>query len=114
MPIITRDQYPAGLDHPALRGVFIGGCIERGDGAKYHAKAHTHTSGGNVGWICYQSNKWTWCKELALHELAHVITLQGHTDKWRKVLLELGGTLDTVFHKSKVVLRSYQKRQRKA
>ena len=92
--------------HPELRGVFVGGCVERGEGSRFRAKAHAHISGSHQGWICFLSNKWLHVRELWLHELAHVITRHGHNSYWRKTLLEIGGTLDPV----PGVLRSYHPR----
>lgn len=86
---------------------FVGGCYERGEGSKFRAKAHTHTRGEK--WICFRSTKWLGCKELLTHELAHALTNHGHTDKWRKKVLELGGTIEAV----PGILRSYEKKPRR-
>jgi hypothetical protein len=94
--------------HTELRGVFLGGCVERGIGSSFRAKAHAHTRGTRRGWICFRSDKHLGCRELWLHEIAHVVTRDGHSDRWRKFLLQIGGTLDPVG----AVLRSYQKRAR--
>ncbi len=91
-----------------VRGVFVGGCVERGEGSRFRAKAHAHTRGEFRGWICVLSGKRLACRELLLHEAAHLIAGCGHTDKWRKVLLEIGGTLDPVG----TILKSYHKRTR--
>ena len=82
--------------HPELRGVFVGGCVDRGEGSRFRAKAHSHIRDPHRGWICFLSSKWLHVRELWLHELAHVVTRQGHTDRWRKFLLQIGGTLDEV------------------
>lgn len=90
---------------------FVGGCVARGDGSKFRAKAHTHTKGSpHHGWICFRSTKWLQCKELLIHELAHALTNDGHTDKWRKKVLELGGTIKEV----PGIMRSYEKKIRYA
>lgn len=89
--------------HPELRGVFVGGCVERGAGSRFRAKAHAHTSGAHRGWICFLSTKWLDQRMLWLHELAHVVTRDGHTRRWREFLVRIGGTLDEV----PGVLRSY-------
>lgn len=114
--IIQPANYPDCLKgHPELQGVFVGGCVARGEGSRFRHKAHAHNSGEHKGWICILSARRLECKELLLHELAHLISGCGHTDKWRKVLLELGGTLDVVFEKNsdKIMMRDYHKRIRK-
>lgn len=105
MPII---HHPILSYYPEVKGVYALGCVERGDGSRFRAKAHSHTHGQYAGWICYLSMKWLDCKELALHELAHILTGQGHTDKWRNKLLEIGGTLDPV----PGILKNYHKKHR--
>jgi len=97
------------IDHPILTPagvtVFVGGCKRRGEGSRFRAKAHSHN---DEPVVCYLSTKWLDSRELALHELAHIKSGAGHTDKWRKTLIELGGTLDEV----PGILRSYHKRSR--
>lgn len=102
------DQRPEWLKVPEVKGVFEGGCVSRGEGSRFRAKAHSHIKKKDpyYGWICYLSFKRLIHEELALHELAHILTSQGHTDKWRKKLLEIGGTLDPV----PGLLRSYRKK----
>ena len=115
MPALTYEERPRELQHPAVKGVFVGGCVERGDGSRFRAKAHAHDSKTDpyCGWLCFLSAKRLSCRELLLHELAHLIAKAGHVDKWRKVLLDLGGTLDEVYdEKGKLVLKSYHKRAR--
>lgn len=84
---------------------FIGGCYERGVGSKFHAKAHTHVKEKIV---CFRSAKWIDRQELLIHELAHALTAEAHNDKWRKKVIELGGTIEEV----PGLLRSYEKRVR--
>jgi len=94
--------------------IFVGGCISRGEGSRFRAKAHAHLSYGNPnrepnpGWICFLSAKRLSSKELCLHEMAHILTNNFHTKKWREKLLEIGGTLDEV----PGILRSYQPKRR--
>lgn len=83
---------------------FVGGCVRRGEGSRFRAKAHTHDD----KWICFLSSKWINCKELLIHELAHALTTLGHVDKWREKVLELGGTIKEV----PGILKSYEKRTR--
>ena len=82
--------------HPELRGVFVGGCVERGKGSRFRAKAHAHTSGPHRGWICFRNVVALADRATRLHELAHVVTREGHTRRWREFLLQIGGTLDPV------------------
>lgn len=112
MPKLTEQETPAELIHPAVAGVFVGGCVARGDGSRFRAKAHAHTQGEHSGWICILSARRLSSKMLMLHELAHIITGCGHTDPWRECLLALGGTLDEVWEGKDCILKSYHKRRR--
>ena len=98
--------------HTELRGVFVGGCVERGVGSKFRATAHAHTGGAHRGFICFRSDKWLHVKAVWLHELAHVVTRSPHSPRWRQFLLQIGGTLDPVYDNGHCVLRSYQPRVR--
>jgi len=96
---------------PQLMGVCIGYCVVTGKWTKGirlkdnkgnylknaegkflrlppHA-AHAHTGGDGKGWICFRTmadfEKETTCK----HELAHIITEEGHTRKWAEKYVEL-------------------------
>lgn len=97
---------------PEVKGIFVGGCVDRGEGSRFRAKAHSHVKGKHKGYICVLSIKRLSCTALMLHEAAHIITGLGHVDKWRKKLLEIGGTLDPVMESDgkKVLLKSYQKK----
>lgn len=97
--------------------VFVGGCVARGEGSRFRAKAHAHIEGAlylspsqrrYLGWICFLSEKRLKSRELCLHEAAHILSNSGHTDKWRKKVLEIGGTLDAV----PGVLKDYHKKKR--
>ena len=100
--------------HPELHGVFVGGCVSRGVGSSFRATAHTHARRGvdHRGFICFRSDKWLHVRELWLHELAHLVTRDGHTKNWREFLLQIGGTLDPVYDGDHCVLRSYQPKTR--
>lgn len=91
-----------------VAGVFAGGCVARGVGSRFRAKAHAHTSGKRFGWLCFLSAKRLAARELVIHELAHLLAGKGHDDRWRAKVLELGGTIDEV----PGLLRSYRKRAR--
>lgn len=75
-----------------LKGIFVRGCIERGTGSSFRRRAHAHIvkSDPYRGWICVRA-EWRLSEEqLMLHELAHILTNQGHTDKWRETAESLG------------------------
>lgn len=97
--ILKREQYPACLNVPKVRGVCVGDCI-MGSVWKGNALAHTHLAGWPFKyrqWICFRYESALKNKETCLHELAHVLTGYGeysHGKKWRKQLLALGGSLD--------------------
>ena len=96
---MPKVEYTAFDQYPQLAGVFVGGCVKRGDGSSFRARAHAHTvhAGQTMpGWICVRSAKRLYnadgrVSNLMLHELAHILTNEGHTDKFRNKLRELGG-----------------------
>jgi hypothetical protein len=81
--------------------VFVGGCVERGDGSSFRARAHAHnmnrTKGQReyFGWICLRSPRRLRTasgnpSRIMIHELAHVLTPNHwHDDAWRKKMREL-------------------------
>ena len=102
------------------RGIFIGGCIKRGEGSSFPLKAHSHndTRFPLFGWICVRSAKRVGKfhlfderladievvnyqdfdgmidkpSNLLLHEYAHLLTPdQGHTPTFYKRLKDVGG-----------------------
>lgn len=103
---LPRDKWPEELLRSfAVKGVYVGGCVCRGVGSSFRAKAHAHFNGAYAGWLCFRRADRLECRELVIHELAHLVCGQGHTDLWRDTVLRLGGTLDPV----PGVLRSYHK-----
>lgn len=92
--ILEKERWPQELKREEVKGVFVNGCVDRGDGSRFRRKAHAHTEGKNKGWICLLSIKRLVEPMLIKHELAHILTNEGHTDKFREKLLELGGTID--------------------
>ncbi len=108
MPILDKQDYPPELRHPKVQGVFIGGCVKRGDGSRFRSKAHSHIDGKHNSWICILSSRRLSDKMLLLHELAHIITGVGHVDKWRAVVLEIDGTLEEI----PGLMKSYHKKTR--
>jgi hypothetical protein len=78
---------------PDVKGVYVGGCIRTGLGTlKHNANAHAHAARNDShrGWVCFQHPDGLKQKPLRMHELAHIRTGQGHTDKWRAEMARLG------------------------
>jgi hypothetical protein len=95
--ILLLGEWPEDLQHPAVRGLYLGGCVGKGPGTRHlRGSAHAHTSGPHAGWICFRTPIALESRHVRLHELAHVLTRQGHTKRWRQQLLALGGSLDEV------------------
>ena len=107
MPEVIWNNQPQGQK----ARVFVGGCIERGDGSSFRAKAHAHCrplTNKCLGWICVRS----WRRlgiivenengqteiikpsKMMLHELAHIISEQGHSQKFYQTVRAIGGAID--------------------
>jgi len=110
MPIINYPEFEEyktqAIGAPFLVGVFVGGCVARGDGSSFRACAHAHVHKGdkNLGWICVRSQRRLYTRPgqpsmLMIHELAHILTGQGHTDTWRDKVRELGGRITRRYKK---------------
>lgn len=107
---LPRECWPPELLRSfAVRGVYVGGCVSRGVGSSFRAKAHAHTHGPYTGWLCFRRADRLTCRALVLHELAHLVTGHGHTETWRREVIRLGGTLDDV----PGILGNYHKQTRK-
>lgn len=104
---LPQSEWPALLhEHYSVAGVFVGGCV---DGRKsFRAKAHAHTTNEHRGWLCFRSEARLSDNALVIHELAHILTGEGHTNTWRQMVLNLGGTLDET-----EALRDYHARARR-
>lgn len=104
MPIIEFEEFK---QYPDFKGIFVGGCVERGNGSSFRAKAHAHCLDIDVyyGWICVRSAKRLRMNNgnpsiLMLHELAHLLTKElYHNDKWRRKNKELGGWIEKRYRK---------------
>jgi hypothetical protein len=104
------------LQHPAVRNISVGRCVshdewgDTDDGTHcYREVAHAHVAGcDKPGWICVRNPNDVLSKgsrhvtPLILHELAHLISQSGHTDKWRRAMAEL----------DQPIPKQYQKRSR--
>lgn len=103
MPIVELKELKK---FPEVKGVFIGGCVERGDGSRFRALAHAHVTKDDVNyhWICVLSKKRPLIEkgklsQTMLHEIAHILTDSGHTDKWRKQAVAIGYELPLHYEK---------------
>ena len=94
---------------PEVEGIFVGGCVERGEGSRFRRRAHAHNSrkDPHFGWICVLGfsrvkNCWrplhdderdgeqTKGNRLLFHEYAHILTPgHGHDDAWRAAMRRL-------------------------
>jgi len=81
--------------------VFVGGCVERGDGSSFRAQAHAHNSKTDpyFGWVCFRSSKRLFTasgapSQLLLEEIAHILAPnQPHNATWIRRYKELGAPL---------------------
>lgn len=108
---LSHDLWPDELlaHKEMLKGVFIGGCIDRGIGSSFRALAHAHKpTSTHAGWICLRASRRLYNKDLVLHELAHILQPGGHTDKWRNKLIEIGGKVSDAMG-----MRNYSKKQKR-
>ena len=76
--------------------LYVGGCIDRGEGSSFRRKAHAHVSDPNKGWICFRSRKRVYSSNgkpsrLVWHEIAHLLVGKSnwHNKTWDKKRLQL-------------------------
>jgi len=114
MPIVSFPEFEQ-YRTQGFKGIFVGGCVSRGDGSSFRAKAHAHNEPyikeGNAivkneqgnpkmqerfGWICVRSAKRLYTRpgqpsNLMWHELCHILTPgHSHDDVWRAKAKEYG------------------------
>ena len=114
MPVVEFPEFEK-YKTQGYKGTFVGGCVERGDGSSFRAKAHAHNEPyvkvfGNIvkddhgnpktwgcfGWICVRSAKRLYTRpgqpsNLMWHELCHILTPgHSHDDIWRAKAREYG------------------------
>lgn len=104
-----QDSYQV-PDWPDVK-VFVGGCVARGVGSSFRAKAHSHNQKTDryFGWICVRALKRvgeikgtviTKPSRLIWHEYAHILTPEHtHDDAWRKKMTELGQPITAQYRK---------------
>ncbi len=96
-------------EYPQLKGVFVGGCIAKGEGSSFRAKAHAHTQENDPykGWICVRSLKRVYIKGtkkasmLIRHELAHLLVkpYYYHNKQWQKTYKRLNKEINEIYKK---------------
>jgi hypothetical protein len=101
------------LRHPAVKNICVGRCVNHdewqdtdADTGRDRELAHAHFGPGKgSGWICVRNPNDVLrrgSKHVSanvMHELAHLISQSGHTDKWRHAMAELGQPIPTRYRK---------------
>jgi hypothetical protein len=82
-----------------LKGICIGKCIDKFSEIPTEHYAHAHSVNGDShqGWICLKYKFQLKEKYTLLHEVAHLManklcSVPIHGKKWRKAVIEIGGT----------------------
>lgn len=106
MPVIKYEPFEAYYVAGILQGVFVGGCVERGDGSSFRRKAHAHPdekqrNHSHPGWICVRSTKRLYVSGterpslLMWHELSHLfVPYEYHGPNFKRMMRRLCGRVD--------------------
>ena len=94
---------------PQCRGIFVGGCVVRGEGSSFRAQAHSHNHpiDPHFGWLCVRSLKRVYdakgeFSRLIWHEYAHLLAPKhSHDDAWRLQMKALRQPLPARYKKQK-------------
>ena len=95
-------KVPEALKPYGVKGIFVGGCVLRGEGSSFRAKAHAHAiipgtrnyygDGKFLGWVCVRSAQRLFTSsgkisQLLWHETAHIWRrswTENQCDKWAR------------------------------
>ena len=113
--IIPRSQWPKYLlQFKELKGIRYVKTCSTGDPLGT-AHAHCRKYYRKRGWICLDSKLLIKNKKLMLHEVAHLIAgyEAHHGDKWRRVCINIGGTLSKFRLNSTWISKDMHKKKRK-
>jgi len=112
MPVIEIPEFEK-YKEQGYKGTFIGGCVVKGEGSRFRARAHAHCFHGypHFGWICVLSSnlnkrvrdsKTGKLKNTMWHELSHILCPNhSHDDAWRKVAKSFGVRLGKKYKKKR-------------
>lgn len=90
------------LKFDCVKGICVGKCIDIHHVTVKDSQAHAHVGMNKYyGWICLRNIRQLSDSLLLKHEIAHLLTSKEkahHGKAWRKVVIEIGGTLEPYFH----------------
>lgn len=100
---------PDDMRVPGVKGVYVGGCVARGLGSiggLAYAHAHLRPRDSWRGWVCFQHPNDMKRKSARMHELAHILTGEGHTRRWRETMHYLGQPVPPKYRQGTTVQQS--------